>query len=242
MWRSLKTLFALLLLTGIVLAETPVYFPVSGTVTDGGTFYIGKTGMNHSVRIILGAEGVSSIETDYPANVTISSGRAWVDFNAPSTPGPHHLCLDVVKETGLESFCIAYDVVENPLRVITEGNEVSVPEAGSSSFEFYVVNTGVGTTTLIPDCTYPCEGEEIVVYPMKESGGTVTFHSVVSGEYPSEILLKDALSGEVYRIPVTVNVYPTIRGRIRVHSILSDVFLPILHPVRLILGVLFWRM
>ncbi len=241
--RKLKILFALFFILSLSHASIYIYFPVSSQISDGGILYIGKLGKSHVVRLIFNAEDPSpilSVDTTPEANTVIRDGRLWITFQAPSSPGRYYLDISVERNTGMERYTIAYDVVEKPLLVELPSPTVSIPEAGTSNFSVGIVNTSLGSTKVRVSCPR-CPAVEVPIPPKETKVITLSASSTLSGDYNEEITVIDLYSGEKYTSPVTFVVYPTIEGRVRSVYLLPDVFLPVLYPFRLFLGVLFWR-
>ena len=244
MWRKLWIFFALFSLLTPSFALTYLYYPTSGTVSDGGVFYIGKVGKNHIVKLILDAKDpspIQSITTDIPSEINYSAGRAFITFKAPSQEGNYAITLVIKRSNGIETVKIAFDVVSKPLEVVIGSSEPSIPEAGDGSFDVAVVNHGVGLTRLTISSPFPSEPTTVVLPPHEVVKRSLTLHGGLSGTYSTEVVVKDELSGETYEVPVTVTVYPTLPGRVKTVYLLADPFLPVLEPIRLLLGVIFWR-
>ncbi len=244
MWRKLSIFFALFFLLTPSFALTYIYYPTSGTVSDNGVFYIGKVGKNHIVKLILNAQDPSPIEsitTDIPSEINYSVGRAFITFKAPSRDGNYAITLVIKRKNGIETVRIAFDVVSRPLEVVLGSSEPSVPEAGDGTLDVAVINHGVGLTKLSISSLFPSEPTTAVLPPHEVVKRSLTLHGGLSGEYSSEVVVKDELSGETYKVPITVTVYPTLSGRVKTVYLLADPFLPILQPIRLLLGVIFWR-
>lgn len=240
MWRNLSVLLLLPFLASLVAADTLIYYPVSATVTDGGTFFMGNVGRGHLVHIIISGDTPSRIlnlSTSLPAQITSRAGRIWVDLNAPHTPGPFSVCFDATKTTGIEHFCLGFNVVDKPLQIKPQSDTVLVPEYGSSTLSFLVINQSLGTTEIKPSCTFPCTAKAIPIHPATVSQGDITFSYSLAGDYPATLTFTDLRSGEEYNLPITISVYPTLTGRIRSGRLLPDIALPLLYPFRLLLEV-----
>ena len=245
MWKRLLTLFVLLFLASLVSSATWIYEPVAASVTDQGALYIGKVGRNHMVKLILNAEQPEPIEDvmlDYPGKrITVSSGRIYIEFNAPSIPGRYSIKITVKKKTGIESFTIGFDVVEKPLQIKVENNLIVIPELEQNTLRILVINPLASSTYLMvtsPDAVRPIR----FFLPRHEvpEPKEIQLRADFSGDYPSYVLAEDILNGETYKIPIHIHVTSTMRGRIESIRMAPDLFLPVLYPPRLLLEVLMW--
>ena len=237
-------MFALFFILNLSYASIYMYFPVSSQISDGGVLYIGKFGKNHIARLIFDAEDptpILSVSTTPEANTVLRDGRLWITFKVPPSPGRYYMDITVERNTGIEKYTVAYDVVEKPLLVKIPSSSISIPEAGSSKFSIGIVNTSLGTTKVKVDCPR-CSPVETTLPPKETKVVTLRATSTLSGKYEEYVRVKDLYSDEEYKEPVTFVVYPTIAGRVYSVYLLPDIFLPVLYPFRLFLGVLFWRM
>ncbi|NPA87002.1 MAG: hypothetical protein GXO00_03255, partial [Candidatus Diapherotrites archaeon] len=169
-----------------------------------------------------------------------SAGRLIVEFNAPAEEGNYSVELLLQKENGLETVYIAYDVKRSILSVSADGT-VRIPEGGEGSLRAVVYNPGAGITTVKLYSSFP-SGEVVRELPAHEAVELeIPLYSSFSGTFEEKVYVVDLRSGEVYESPVTVEVYPTLYGRIRSVYLFPELAFPLLYPIRLLLGVMFWK-
>ena len=235
------TLCVLLLFLGLASAKTLIYEPLAVVLSDGDVIYIGKVGPGYTIRIIMNTEyptPVVSVESDYPITFTQRSGRGWVEFNAPTEPGTYHLLLAVKHTNTVDRITVSYDVVPEPL-IIRFPSAVSAKELSVKTTRGYVLNPTVGYTYLRISCPM-CTVNTRFVPPKDGVYLPLTIRAGFSGLYNVPVRVKDLRSGDVYEQTLKLRVEPSLPGRVMSFRISSDFLTPIIYPIRLLIGVIFW--
>ncbi len=217
-----------------------MYYPLALVLKDGDTIYIGKVGPQHVVRIILNGEDpvpILEVNTNLPSIVSSSSGRIWIDFNAPSKEGPFTFCMDVKKTKGLETHCLAFDVDKNVIEVRT--SDVRGREFEYSSLKAVLRNKGNGIARVDVYCDL-CNKRSVTLYPHEIKEVVLDVRMPVAGSYTVKLYVNDGLNASeaFFRILST----PTVEGRLFTSKLYPDLLHPLLYPIKVMWRLLVWKM